>query len=406
MMRTSVDIATLVTLLRPFNWIGRDGLFNVLLDSNGLTFEAENSGIRMRRSMKLFVDGAKPKAKGKGKPEKADQNAENQWVQVGYGRFVDTLKGMTGEVTLAVDDSKITLSQGTKREFKLSCASVTPFTFLVAKEGIALNGALLRRGLHKTIPFVSENELRPTLCGVHIKTEKDRLVLISTDGYTLCLFKMLCTDDLSAWKPITMTGQFATVLKSLDTDTFTIYQLNDCVGLAFEDGLVEGAIIVDTYPNVESMVTHHAPEKPSVTVVAKSDLKLAAKINSIYTADQSRAMLLFADREKVVTHTSNPDFACDATIAFAEPSDMKTPALLSVNGRFLQDIVDVIDCDRIVLTFGDTKNNAPMFIAPAEQHDEELLFLLMPQRIGAWDEVSKEFGEIEVPYANIESVAA
>ena len=406
MMRTSVDIATLLTLVRPFNWIGRDGLFNVLLDANGLTFEAENSGIRIRRSMKLIVDGdVKTKAKGKGKTEKVEKNVEIQWLEVGYGRFVDTLKGMTGEVTITIDDTKITLSQA-KREFKLSCAYVKPLAFSEPKEGITLNGALLRRGLHKTIPFVSENELRPTLCGVHIKTEKDRLVLISTDGYTLCLFKMLCADDLSAWKPITMTGQFAAVIKSLDTDTFSIYQFNDSVGLTFEDGTVEGAIIVDTYPNVEKMVEQHTPEKPSVTVVAKSDLKLAARINSIYTRDQSRAMLLFADREKVVAHTSNPDFTCDATIAFAEPSDMKSPALLSVNGRFLQDIVDVIDCDRIVLTFGDTKSNAPMFIAPAVQHDEELLFLLMPQRIDAWDQVSKEFGEIEVPYANIESVAA
>ncbi len=417
MMQTSVDIATMLSLLRSFSWIGKEGLISLLLTDNNLMFFATSADIRMRRSFPIIGSAvsAESPTKGKNKKKKDEPVVSNgvvktlSWVDVSYGRLIDTLKGMKGEVVLSIDEVNVVRLNQEKREFKMTGDKPLDVTVKGRNgDGVKVNGMLLRRGLAKTAPFVSSNELRIPLMGVRLLSNENSLMMYSSDGYTLCRFKMLCHDDISKLKPTTIPEQLAAIVQDIETTVFTIYQFDGGIGFEFEDGTVEGSVITEDFPDVEGLYTNKLKDATNLTVVSKVDLKLGARLNGIYgTKTLGSSMIVYADNEKVVLRSADPDFGIEATLCLPEPSDeMKDVSLLSVNAKFLQSIIGAIDSDSIILRFGPTKSQHPMILMPAEQHDEELSIVLMPQRIENWDALSESLGAIEVPDASSESVAA
>ncbi len=414
MMQTSVDIATLLSVLRSFSWIGKEGLISFLLTDNNLLFFATNADIRMRRSLPIIGSGAssEPTAKGKKKGAKVEEKVEAvktlTWVEVSYGRLTDTLKGMKGEVVLSVDGFVVRLNQE-KREFKMTGGQPLDVT-MKGREGVGVkvSGMLLRRGFAKAAPFVSENELRIPLMGIRLLPVENNLMMYSSDSYTLCRFKMLCHDDIGQLVPVTIPEKLASIIQDIESTTFTISQFDGGIGFAFEDGVIEGSVISESFPDVETLYTSKLKDATNLTVVSKADLKLGARLNGIYgTKTLGSSMIVYGDSEKVVLHSADPDFGIDATLCLPEPSDeMKDATVLSVNAKFLQAIIGTIDSDSIILRFGPTKNQHPMFLMPAQQHDEELCVLLMPQRLDRWESLIETLGATEVPDASAESVAA
>ena len=413
MMQTSVDIATLLSVLRSFSWIGKDGLISLLLTDNNLMFFATDADIRMRRSLPIIGSSASSEsAKGKAKKKKEEAKPEAintlTWVEVNYGRITDTLKGLKGEVMLSFDGYVVRLNQE-KREFKMTGAKPIDVTMRGRDgAGVKVSGALLRRGFAKTAPFVSENELRVPLMGVRLLPAENNLIMYSSDGYTLCRFTMVCHDNISQLTPVTIPEKLAAIIQDIETTTFTMSQFAGGIGFEFEDGVVEGSVIAEEFPDVEALYTAKLKDATNVTVVSKADLKLGARLNGIYgTKSMGSSMVVYADTEKVVLHSADPDFGIEATLCLPEPSDgMKNSTVLSVNAKFLQAIIGAIDSESIILRFGPTKNQHPMFLMPAQQHDEELCVLLMPQRLEKWESLIETLGAIEVPDASPESIAA
>ena len=236
-MQTSVDCVTLIAVLRPFSRVDRIGCLNIAMDNSGLKFQIAGDSIRLQCNVSALVTSDSKKSK---------KSKDIEWYAFPLKRFVDTLKGLTGEVLITLDENVLNISQGGKREFKLSGDTPMDIKFSGSSgKTISLKGELLRRGLGKAMAFVSENDMRPGLQGVRLLSENGQLVLCSSDGYTLCLFKMVCDDDLEGLEPCTIPDTYSSVLCELDTSRYAAYRFGDAgLGFEFDDGVIEACTIL------------------------------------------------------------------------------------------------------------------------------------------------------------------
>ena len=364
----AVNIAAkaVVQALKQFSRFDSKTTFlRVHLGPTEVAFEAEDGTIRLRRTVPCTGDGVTPVS-----------------GSVNLKTFATTLSRLTDTVQLVWEEDKTTMKLCIVQDgknYSLPAERTEPVKFMDV-EGVQISAGILRRGFAKTMDFVADGNLRPAMGGVKVQTVDGKLRFVATDGYMLSWYEALC--DLG---DVTLDGivsvEVASMVRNLSCESFRISTQKGVIGLTFDDGKLEGALIDEQYPNAKTIIDSAVSTNTSVAVIARSALDAVLRTGSVYSPHDSGVMFILDENSGKVL-TADVDFGAHMNEHFTiSGSGLDVRIATIVNWKYMKALVDTVDTDDVVVKFNPAGSDKPILLTPSQQVDETHTLILMPIRM-------------------------
>ena len=337
----------------------------VHLGPTEVVFEADDGSIRLRRTVPCSGEGVTP------------------WSgSVNLKTFATTLNALKDTVQLVIETektgSKLCIVQDGKN-FSLTADEAEPVKFLDT-EGVQISAGILRRGFAKTMDFVGDGDLRPAMGGIKLQTVEGKLRFIATDGHVLSWYEALC--DLGE---ATIDGivpvEVASMVRNLSCESFVLSIQNNVIGVTFDDGKLEGALIEEQYPNAKAIIDQAVSANTSVAVISRGILEGVLRTSSVYAAPDSTVMFILGENGGKVL-TADVDFGAYMRERFAiSGSGLQVQIATMVNWKYVKLLLDTVDTDDVVVKFNPTGSDKAIIMTPSQQVDESHTLVVMPVRM-------------------------
>ncbi len=260
---------------------------------------------------------------------------------------------------------------------------------------LTLPPATLRHMIQQVAFAASTDESRPTLTGVYVTTDEQRLVFVATDGYRLA-YRATPVDnvpsDLAVIVPARSLNELARIAADADEEgdaTVTVTEdrnqvvfripgkgTHDSRG-AFQRAEIVSQLIDATYPNYKAII----PGKWDTRVVLNTqEFKQSIQRAYLFARESSNIVKLSVvpgDPGALHVHASSSDYGDHHAVldAIVEGPELE----IAFNGRYLLDVLQVLDSPQMVLEM--TKPSRPGVIRPVGAGEDEFLYVLMPMNL-------------------------
>jgi len=308
--------------------------------------------------------------------------------------FVNTLPAGPVHMELSVRTQSLRLVCG-RTEANFHIIDASDFPVIPTGDGnstLTIAPATLRHMIQQVAFAASTDESRPTLTGVYMTTDDDRLVFVATDGYRLAYRSTSLSDaprDLAVIVPARSLNELARIAADADEEgkaTVTITRGSNQVVFrvpgkgttetkgAFQRAELVSQIIDATYPNYKAII----PAKWETRVILNTQE---------FTQVIRRAYLFARESSNIVKLSIEPGNPGTLRV-FASSSDYgdhtaEIDAIvegggidIAFNGRYLLDVLPTLDSPQ--MTLETTKANRPGVIRPVGTGADEFLYVLMP----------------------------
>ncbi len=310
--------------------------------------------------------------------------------------FVNTLPSGPVRMELSVRTQSFHLiADRTEADFRVIDAADFP-VIPTAEENdtITLAPAALRHMIQQVTFAASTDESRPTLTGVYITTEDGRLVFVATDGYRLALRSTpvdRVPHDLGVIVPARSLNEVSRTAADADEEgeaaititgernqvVFRIPGLGtrDTKG-AFLRAEIISQIIDATYPKYKGIIPTTWKTR---TILNTQEFTQAIRRAYLFAKEASNIVrfdIKPGDPGTVHIYASSPEYGehhaeLDAVVE-GEPIEV------SFNGRYLLDVLQVMDMPQMVLET--TESTRPGVLRPVGTGPEEFTYVLMPMK--------------------------
>ncbi len=312
--------------------------------------------------------------------------------------FVNTLPPGPIHMELNVRTQGLRLVAGrTEANFRVIDASDFPVIPSVDGEDstLRISPATLRHMISQVTFAASTDETRPTLTGVYITVEGERLIFVATDGYRLAL-RATPVDgappDLSVIVPARSLNELSRIAADADEEgvaalTVTsdrnqvVIQIpgkgtHDSKG-AFQRAELVSQIIDATYPNYKAIIPASWETR---TILNTQEFTQAIRRAYLFAREASNIVKLsiepgdpgtlrvFASSNEYGEHHAEMDAVVEGK-----------PIELAFNGRYLLDVLQVLDTPQMVLET--TQPARPGVIRPVGTGADEFTYVLMPMNL-------------------------
>jgi DNA polymerase-3 subunit beta len=244
------------------------------------------------------------------------------------------------------------------------------------EEKFALDAAVLKRLIHRTVFAVSSDELRPAMMGVLFQGTGEDLRTVSTDGHRLVRMILKAKGSSLKKSIIVPAKALQVVLKSLEEGEITIGVTQTHVKFSFDDSVLVSRLIDETYPNYESVIPG---ENSKVMRVKRDDLVGSIRRVALYASQTTHQVRFQIDKDVLQISAQDIDFGGEARETI--PCVYKAEALeIGFNSQYLVDILTHLEESEVLMKFS-TPTRAGI-VAPAEESaQEEVIMLVMPVRL-------------------------
>ncbi len=278
------------------------------------------------------------------------------------------------------EDGCLTLSAGRSR---FSLATLPVEDFPVMSEGdlpvsFELSGKDLRTLIDRTRFAVSTEETRYYLNGIflHVNSRdgKDVLRAAATDGHRLACMELSLPDGAAGMPSIILPRKTITELRKLIEDVEDGIRLDvseSKVRLSFNDVVLASKLIDGTYPDYERVIPQANDRVLTVETALFSDAIDRVSVIS----EKSRGVRLALDKNSVTLSASSAESGSAEEAVEAEYAS--DPMEVGFNSRYLLDILQQIETDRVGLAMADSAS--PMMVDDVE--NTGTLYVLMPMRV-------------------------
>ena len=228
-----------------------------------------------------------------------------------------------------------------------------------------------KKSMEQVIFACSHDTSRPVLTGVYWHSHEGSLFIAGTDGYRLSEKKLIeTTSELVAVVP---SSTLQETLRLLGDDIDEVDILFDETQVRFRIGQAEvtSRLIDGKYPDYRQLI----PAKSEIaTTLSTSEISRTTKIASLFTRDSGGSITMVADEEKgeiLIKSITSEIGENTSTIT----TEVKGSGQISLNSRYLQEVLSVVDSDKISLAFSGAI--APIVIRP-ETKEQNYLHIIMP----------------------------
>lgn len=257
-------------------------------------------------------------------------------------------------------------------------ASEFPTTPKVTPEAvITIAAELLVDKLSKVVVAASADESRPVLAGVYFSVESDTLTLAATDSYRLAETKLTgikADKDVSVIVPAKTINELNRIIGD-SSDEVTISIGKTEIQFEISDISMVSRLIEGKFPNYAQII----PSKSTTSMVMeKSELMSVVKVTSLFARESAHTIKL--DFTPAGLKLSARASEVGENSSLVESKLTGTEADISINARYLLDVLGVISTPQVEIAVNDKLD--PCLIKPvAKKADgESYIHIIMPLR--------------------------
>lgn len=220
-----------------------------------------------------------------------------------------------------------------------------------------IKAAILKEMIRKTAFAMSADEMRKTLCGVFLETEKNGesfiIRMVATDGHRLAMMKMDTgeKDFLMLEKGMILPrkglGEIRRLVEDEAGDVFIGVQQGTCI-VKTDHTLLKVGLIDGDYPEYRRVIP---VERGVVFRLAKDKFLHALRRMSVIASDQYNGVILTLSADKMVLNSNNPDVGeANDEIDVIYAGETKN---VGYNVTYLTDALEVIDEEQVDFEIGE-----------------------------------------------------
>jgi DNA polymerase-3 subunit beta len=220
-----------------------------------------------------------------------------------------------------------------------------------------VKGAILKELIRKTAFAMSTDEMRKTLCGVMMETEKVGetfwIRMVATDGHRLSMMKMDTgeKDFLTMEKGVIIPRKGLVEIRRLvedePGDVFLGVRQGMCI-VKTDHTLLKVSLIDGEYPDYRRVIP---AEKGVILGIEKDNLLHTLRRMSVISSDRYNGVIMTLAADKIVLNSNNPDVGeANDEIDVVYAGEGKS---VGYNVTYLADAIDVIDEERIAFEVGE-----------------------------------------------------
>ncbi len=297
--------------------------------------------------------------------------AEENRLMVPGKKLFEIVKGLPlNEVELSIENERLTIRGGNSK-FSIPIMDVSEFPEVLEKPTQAsfeISSTVLDVGYRKTKSTVTKQDnSRPAMNGILIDIKKDWLKFVSTDGHRLSLYKTQYSFETE--KQLIVIPKVFSFLPGGDypvkisfDDTKIEFSLS---WMEIRTGLIEGP-----YPDYERVIPS---EVKNVIKLNKELFISAVKRVMILSDEHTRRVKLHVEGNELILSSSTPEGGEGEERVECEYKGEVTD--VTYNGKYLVEILGLIDDEKVVLGFNDASSPGVIY---GDSEEKNPLYLLMP----------------------------
>lgn len=253
-----------------------------------------------------------------------------------------------------------------------------PFPPFEGAEHIALPAQTLRDMIVKTAFCTSQDETRFALRGALVVLKDGQISMVATDGHRLASIQRECKDAEAVTKQVIVPRKaLEEMRKNLDDgdgeDDQVILSLLDQHLLMRRGNLwLSTRLIEGQFPAYERVIPRDHPRQ--ITLRRDAFLSSLRRV-SLFSAEKSRAVRLRLAPGTLTVFCESPELGEARDEVEAEYEDESVT--VGFNARYLMDVLNVVDDERVILEVKDAVSSSLM--RPAD--DPDSLYVIMPLRL-------------------------
>ena len=297
--------------------------------------------------------------------------------------LLDTLKALPDQpVAVAVDEESrgitITSAYG---KYKLTGDNPDDYPEIQevsTESALELEGRVLSNALNKTLFATSNDDLRIAMTGVFVQVDFNKITFVATDAHKLVKYTFggVSTEH---------TGSFIIPKKSLsllrgilrDDSNVTLQHGKSNVSFTLDGAQMVCRLIDANYPDYNAVIP---VDNPNLLKVARADFQNSLKRIAIYANKTTNQVVLNINEGSLTVSAQDLDFSNEATEQLTCEYSGE-PIIIGFNGRFLIEMLSVLNADEIQFELS-TPNRAGIMLPAEPQENEDLLMLVMPVMMG------------------------
>ncbi len=243
--------------------------------------------------------------------------------------------------------------------------------------------AVLSSVLPKVVYAISSDETRPTLTGVLVLFEENRLSLVATDGFRLSKYTIALKNREKGTKVILPKGILAELGRLIKKEKLLFEYRKEDKQVVFQIGSVflSSRVIEGDFPDYEKIIPSASKLRISVD---KNDLLQSVKLAGVFARTSSnvvnftvgeKTLKLVAESSQSGSQESVVDVKveCDDKDLFNEKGEF----VIAFNCEFVENYLNSVDGNDLEIGFNDV-NSPGVFL---DTKDKNLLHLIMPVRL-------------------------
>ncbi len=220
-----------------------------------------------------------------------------------------------------------------------------------------VKGAIIKELIRKASFAMSTDEMRKTLCGVLMETEKVGEVfwirMVATDGHRLSMMKMDTgeNDFLTMEKGVIIPRKGLVEIRRLvedePGDVFLAVRQGMCI-IKTDHTLLKVSLIDGEYPDYRRVIP---AEKGVILGIEKDKLLHTLRRMSVISSERYNGVIMTLAADKIVLNSNNPDVGeANDEIDVVYAGEGKS---VGYNVTYLADAIAVIDEERITFEVGE-----------------------------------------------------
>lgn len=220
-----------------------------------------------------------------------------------------------------------------------------------------IQAGILKELIRKTAFAMSTDEMRKTLCGVMMETEKagDTFLIrmVATDGHRLAAMKMntgekdFLTMEKGVIIPRKGLGEIRRLMEDVSGDVFLGVRQGMCI-IKTDHTLLKVSLVDGEYPDYRRVIP---TEKGAILGIEKDKFLHALRRMKVISSDRYNGVIITISTNQIVLNSNNPDVgeANDEIDAVYEGEGKS----VGYNVTYLTDAIDAIDEERIDFEVGE-----------------------------------------------------
>ncbi len=283
------------------------------------------------------------------------------------------------KVNIKVKDKKLIIDS-VKNISSLTTSPAEEFPQTIIKNGeptIIIKNNIFKHTLKQTSISVANDESRPILNGLRIKSDNEKIEFVSTDGYRLSL-KYVKNEKKETIKPyiIPIKTLYEVVRvggeeKAEEVKINILDKQNQAI-FTFQDTEITTRLIEGEFPNFQKIIPDSFTTK---AVIDKEEMLNSVKTSAVF-ARESAGIIRVKIEGKTITFSANAPSVGENSSTFnidKEGDDVE----VAFNYKFLVDFLSSVDEERIIFETNGSLNPGVFKL----EKDKNYLHIIMPVRV-------------------------